>query len=144
MNHLGKGRAEVGAVCGAGVDQLRNLPRKGGPRKDLQGRSHLCSVVFSVSSTGPPCLTVWKLLQQVCLLHLQPRFSPEWSNHKWTFLTSFPVIAICFCGFVLFFWCTRSLLLCGGFLCAASGGSSLFGGHTLLVVVASLVVERGL
>ena len=57
---------------------------------------------------------------------------------------SFPVIAICFSGFILFFWCTRSLLLCVGFLSAVSGGYSLIGVHTLLVVVASLVVEHGL
>ena len=43
------------------------------------------------------------------------------------------------------FGCARSSLLCGGFsLVAASGGYSAVAMHGLLLVVASLVAERGL
>ena len=56
MNHLGKGRAEVGAVCGAGVDQLRNLPKKGGPQEGFtrQITLVLCSVFGFFNRTTMP------------------------------------------------------------------------------------------
>ena len=115
---------------------------KEGPRKDLQGRSHVCSVVFSVSSTGPPCLKVENFSSRCVYSICSPDSHPsglttnEHSSHHFLLLQYvFPV---------LFVWCTRSLLLCGGFLSAVSGGYSPVGGHMLLVVVASLVVEHGL
>ena len=56
MNHLGKGRAEVGAVCGAGVDQLRNLPKKGGPQEGFTRQITLvpCSVFSFFNRTTMP------------------------------------------------------------------------------------------
>ena len=56
MKHLGKGRAEVGAVCGAGVDQLRNLPKKGGPQEGFtrQITLVLCSVFGFFNRTTMP------------------------------------------------------------------------------------------
>ena len=50
-----------------------------------------------------------------------------------------------FLKYSFIFGCARSSLLCGGFsLVAASGGYSADAMHGLLLVVASLVAERGL
>ena len=122
---------------------------KEGPKKDLQGRSHLCSVVFSVSSTGPPCLKVENFSSRCVYSISSPDSHPSGlttnehsSRHFLLLQYVFPVLFYLF--IYLFFWCSRSLLLCEGFLSAVSGGYSLVGGRTLLVVVASLIVEHGL